>query len=53
MQLPTSVGYDHPEDCVGHGQYSTVCSQQSVQLNQRWCVVEPYGELANVTTRTS
>ena len=23
MQLPTSVGSDHPEDWVGHGQYRT------------------------------
>ena len=23
LQLPPSVGYDHPEDWVGHGQYST------------------------------
>ena len=23
LELPTSVRFDHPEDCVGHGQHST------------------------------
>ena len=33
LQLPTSVGYDHPEDWVGHGQYSTQTTTCTNQLN--------------------
>ena len=33
-QLPTSVGYDHPEDWVGHGQYRI----QSTTGNMLFCI---------------
>ena len=33
LQLPPSVGYDHPEDWVGHGQYSTQPTTCTNELN--------------------
>ena len=36
-QLPTSVGYDHPEDWVGHGQYRTQPTTYTNELNVVYC----------------
>ena len=33
LELPPSVGYDHPEDWVGHGQYSTQPTTSTNELN--------------------
>ena len=33
FELPPSVGYDHPEDWVGHGQYNTQPKTCTNELN--------------------
>ena len=47
FQLPTSVGYDHPEDWVGHGQYSTQPTTCTNELNVglHVCVYNSYTTL--------
>ena len=37
-ELPTSVGYDHPEDWVGHGQYRTPPTIIHVRVVYNWAV---------------
>ena len=33
LELPSSVGYDHPEEWMGHGQYSTQPTMCTNELN--------------------